>query len=170
MATLSGIERILLFRIEDEVGNAWKLAYQTEHELSESRDYEINETKDGSINSAGAYEGTISASAYMAQGDAYITELKEVIRERNPRKVEVWDIETANADEEALTIPGEYAVCNLTDLTQSAPVDGEVELSLDFSIEGRPYSGDVNVTPELLAIIQRIDEERAFVQPMESGE
>ena len=35
MTTLSGIEKILLFRIEGEAANAWKVPYQSEHELSE---------------------------------------------------------------------------------------------------------------------------------------
>jgi len=166
MATLSGVEKILLFRIEGEAGNAWKVPYQSEHELSESRDYEVTETKDGSTSSAGAYEGTFSLTALAEQGGQTITELKEIIRERNPRKVEVWELETTDV-EEGPTIPGEYTLCNLTDLSSSAPVDGNVEITLDFSIVGRPISGDVDVTPELSSIIQSIDEEREFVQPME---
>ena len=166
MATLSGIEKILLFRIEGEAGNAWKVPYQSEHELSESRDYEVTETKDGSTSSAGAYEGTFSLTALAEQGGETIAELKEIIRERNPRKVEVWEIETTDV-ETADVIPGEYTLCNLTDLTSSAPVDGNVEISLDFSIVGRPIAGEVNVTPELQAIVQSIDEDREFVQPME---
>lgn len=171
MATLAGIENILLFRIEGEEGSAWKLAYQTEHELTETRDFETTETKDGAESSAGAYEGSFSASSLMAQDDEYVSELKEIVRERNPRKVHVWDIETDGVDQEGVsTIPGDYALCNLTDFTKSSPVDGNVELSLDFTITGRPYSGEVDVTPELLAIIRSIDEDREFIQPMETAE
>ena len=160
----------MLFRsIEGDTSqNAWKVPYQTEHDFSESRDFETTETKDGSVSSAGAYEGTISLTALAKQGGETIQQLKEVLRERSPRKVEVWEIETVDVDEET-TIPGEYMVCNLTDLSSSAPTDGNVEITLDFTVEGRPQVGDVNVTPQLLAIVQQASDEQEFVQPMEEA-
>lgn len=171
MAILSGIDRLLLFRIDGDTSqNAWKVPYQTEHDFSESRDFEVTETKDGSVSSAGAYEGTISLTALAKQGGETIQQLKEVLRERNPRKVKVWEIEVVDVDEETTTIPGEYMLCNLTDLSSTAPTDGNVEITLDFTVEGRPQVGDVNVTPQLLAIIQQASDEQDFVQPMVAEE
>lgn len=42
-----------------------------------------------------------------------------------------------------------------------------MEISFDTEVEGTIVSGEVNVTPELLAILQLISEEQEFVQPME---
>lgn len=163
--TLAGIERIMLFRLEDEPGNAWKIAFQTEHESSETRGFDSEQTKDGSVSSAGAYEATFSVSSYMTKGDEYIKKLKQNLRSNNPKKVLVWDLETADADEDGLTVPGELGYCNLTDITTTAGAEGNVEVSMDFSVDGTLIAGEVDVTPELLDIIRRIDEEREFVQP-----
>lgn len=166
MDTISGQDKILLFRILGEEGNAWKLAFQTEHTSSESRSFTAEQTKDGAISSVGAYEASYSVSSYLKKGDNYIQELKQAIRE--VKQIELWDINTIDADVETV-LEGDYSVCNLTSIDFSNGSEGSVEASLELQVQGVPITGEVSVTPELINIIRRIEEERAFVQPTTEG-
>ena len=65
-----------------------------------------------------------------------------------------------------MTIPGDYSTDVVTSFSKSAGADGNVEVSIETEVEGTIISGDVTVTPELLAILQKISEEQAFVQPI----
>ena len=88
------------------------------------------------------------------------------MRKANPERLEVWEIDRSDVAEET-TIPGEYSTDVVTSVSTSAGSEGEVEVSFDTEVEGTIISGEVNVTPELLAILQLISEEQVFVQPME---
>ena len=166
METVKASDIIMLFRIQGEEGNAWKVGLQTDSSTDESRTYETTETKDGALKSAGAYEGSHSVSALLPKGDEYIAKIKNLVRKPNPEKLEVWEIDRSDIAEET-TIPGEYSTDVVTSVSTSAGSEGEVEVSFDTEVEGTIISGEVNVTPELLAILQLISEEQAFVQPME---
>ena len=85
---------------------------------------------------------------------------------RDVKPIELWDINTVDADVET-TLEGDYSVCNLTTLDFSNGTEGNVEVSLELQVQGKPISGEVNVTQELTDIIKRIEEEREFVQPTE---
>src|SRR5690625_7067576 len=110
MDTLLGQHNIFLFRFLGETGNAWKLAFQTDGTASETRDFSSDPTKDGNVSSPGAYEATYSLTSYLQKGDTYVNELKQAVR--NPRSIEVWNIDTTDSDEEA-ALNGDYAVCDL---------------------------------------------------------
>ena len=166
METVKAADIIMLFRIEGEEGNAWKVGLQTDSSTDESRTYETTETKDGALKSAGAYEGSHSVSALLPKGDEYIAKIKNLVRKPNPEKLEVWEIDRSDIAEET-AIPGDYSKDVVTSVSTSAGSEGEVEVSFDTEVEGTIISGEVNVTPELLAILQLISEEQVFVQPME---
>ena len=166
METVKASDIIMLFRIEGEAGSAWKVGLQTDSSTDESRTYETTETKDGALKSAGAYEGSHSVSALLPKGDEYIAKIKNLVRKPNPEKLEVWEIDRSDIAEET-TIPGDYSKDVVTSVSTSAGSEGEVEVSFDTEVEGTIISGEVNVTPELLAILQLISEEQVFVQPME---
>lgn len=163
MDIVKGSDKILLFRIEGEIADAWKIGFQTEHERSESQGYDATETKDGSVMSPGVYEASYSLSALYAKASGKIADVKDALR--NQKKLEIWEIETY--DKEGATVGGEYSEAYITDLSESSPAEGNVELSIEAMVQGKPISGEVNVTPALLALIARADEERAFVQPTE---
>lgn len=165
MDTVQASDIIMLFRIEGETGNAWKVGLQTDSSTDESRTYESTPTKDGTKKSAGAYEGTHSVSALLPQEDEYIARIKDLVRKPSPEKLEVWEINRSNIAD-ATTIPGEYSRDVVTSVSTSAGSEGEVEITFDTEVDGTIVSGEVNVTPELLAILQLISEEQAFVQPM----
>ena len=62
LTAVQGIDVILLFRIlkDAEKDPATKLAFQTEHELTESSSTEATATKDGPINPSATSETEIS--------------------------------------------------------------------------------------------------------------
>ena len=162
MEVLQGKDSILLFRIDGEATDAWKLAFQTEHNWDESRDYESTETKDGAVKTAGAYTSEISMTALYEQGSQKIKDIRHALREGEV--IHVWEVETF--DLESATIGGEYAEGNITTLGKASPSEGNVELTMDLSTT-KPISGEVTVTPTLLEIIARADDQREFVQPTE---
>ena len=167
MDLVQAMDRLYLFRILGEDGSAWKIAFQTESETEESREFETEATKDGNVKSVGAYEASHSLTSFMAKDDEYITKLKRVLRSSNPDKIEVWEIDRSGLDDETTTIKGEYSVDVLTSISTSAGAEGNVEVSIETEVEGAIIDGDVDVTPQLLEILRQITEEREFVQPME---
>ena len=166
METVKASDIIMLFRIQGEAGNAWKVGLQTDSSTDESRTYESTPTKDLTIKSPGAYEGSHSVTALLPKGDEYIARIKNLVRKANPERLEVWEIDRSNIAEET-TIPGDYSTDVVTSFSKSAGADGNVEVSIETEVEGTIISGDVTVTPELLGILQKISEEQAFVQPIE---
>lgn len=163
--TVEAVDKIVLFRIEGEEGNAWKVAYQTEITTEESREYDSEATKDGTVKSAGAYEGTHSFTAFLSKKDEYIKKIKALVRDASPKKLEVWVIDRSDLDG-ALNLPGEYSTDVVTSVSESAGADGKVEVSVDSEVEGTIIAGDVTVTPELTAMLKQIAEEQEFVQPI----
>lgn len=166
METVKASDIIMLFRIQGEEGNAWKVGLQTDSSTDESRTYETTETKDGARKSAGAYEGSHSVTALLPKGDEYIPRIKNLVRKPNPEKLEVWEVNRTDIAD-ATTIPGDYSIDVVTSVSTSAGSEGEVEVSFETEVEGTIVSGEVNVTSELLAILQLISEDQEFVQPME---
>lgn len=164
---LDGVKQIVLFRILGDEGNAWKVAFQTEDESEESRDYDAEQTKDGSVSSPGGYEATKAVTAFLQKDSEELPRLQGAIR--NPDQMELWNLDTTDAEaEDTSTIPGEYSICNMTSLSISNPTDGKVEVSMDFDVDGKPVNGRAEVTPELLSMIQSLEDEIEFVQPTQS--
>lgn len=169
MDLVQAIDLIYLFRIQGEEGDAWKVAFQTDGAQDESRDYETTPTKDGAKKTAGDYEGSHSLTSLLAKGDENIRKINALVRKKNPEKLEVWEIDRSDIGEEE-TIPGDYSTDVVTNFSKSAGADGSVEVSIETEVEGTIISGDVTVNADLLAILQQISEEQAFVQPMVAEE
>ena len=174
MSTIKAVNKLFLFRIEGEAGNAWKVAYQTDASTSESRAYDSNETKDGPVKAAGAYDASHSLTSYLKAEDTYIAKLKGLVRNANSR-LEVWGIdrtalvELPEGGSEPTEIPGEYSVDVVTSVNESAGADGNVEVSIDTEVEKGIISGKVDVTAELKELLVSIAEEFEFEQPIETA-
>ena len=171
MSTIKAVNKLFLFRIEGEAGNAWKVAYQTDASTSESRAYDSNETKDGTVKAAGAYEASHSLTSYLKAEDTYITKLKGLVRDANDR-LEVWGIDRTELMDgvvEPTELNGEYSIDVVTSISESAGADGNVEVSIDTEVEKGIISGKVDVTEELKALLVSIAEEFEFEQPIETA-
>src|SRR5699024_10908224 len=154
--TVEAVDKIVLFRIEVEEGNAWKVAYQTEVTTDEPSEYDSAATKDDTVKSAGAYEGRHSFTAFLSKKDQYIKKIKALVRDASPKKLEVWVIDRSDLGEEAL--PGEYSTDVVTSVSESAGADGKVEVSIDSEVEGTIVPGEVTISPELTALLKQIAE------------
>ena len=156
MSTIKAVNKLFLFRIEGEAGDAWKVAYQTDASTSESRAYDSNETKDGTVKAAGAYEASHSLTSYLKAEDTYISKLKGLVRNADSR-LEVWGIDRTdiNSEEPAAVLPGEYSVDVVTSVSESAGADGNVEVSIDTEVENGIISGEVEVSAALKALLDR---------------
>lgn len=119
-----GIDQILLYRILSEAGlnAAAKLAFQTEHETTESKDSESVPTKDGNINVPGQLETEISGTSILAKGDAMVKKLRNAMR--NDEIVEVWEIDKGSA------VPGALEVATLT-ISGAPSTAGEITITLN---------------------------------------
>lgn len=163
-----GKNKILLFRLEGESGNAWKLAFQQEHDFDHSRDYESDQTKDGNVLSPGQYEGTLSFSAFQKVGDDKLKVLENQVFDDNPQRLEVWEVDIT--DLEGPKAPGLWAMVYVNSASPSAPSEGKVEYSIDAQVDGKPKHMDITVTESLKAIVEELQEAEEPNQPTENGE
>lgn len=164
MDKVKAIDELFLFRIQGEEGNAWKIAFQTDASTDETRNYDTEPTKDGSITTAGAYEATHSLTAFLAVGDTYVKDLKELLRAENPGKLEVWEVDRTTL-EEGTTISGDYSIDYVTNVNSAAGSEGNVEISIETQVDGNIIAGEINVTAELITILQKISATQTFEQP-----
>lgn len=165
MDQVKATDKLFLFRVLGEEGNAWKLAFQTDNSTSESRSYDTTETKDGAVKAVGAYDGSHSLSSLLPVGDTNIATIKAMVR-TGEGKLEVWDIDrTGITDDGTPQISGDYSVDVVTSISESSGSDGGVEISIDTEIEKGPISGSVTVTDSLKAMLLNLADEFDFVQP-----
>lgn len=164
---VQGKHKILLVKVEGDEGNAWKPAFQTEHDLDESRDFESDQTKDGNVLSPGQYEGTLSFTVFQKVGDDRIKSLKTQVRSENPDRLLVWEADITDMSGEK--IPGTFAAVYVNSVNGSAG-EGKVEYSIDAQVDGTPVDGEINVTPALQELVSTLETEKAFLQPTENGE
>lgn len=145
MDTAKGIDRILLFRqlSKAQTNAAGKLAFQTEHETSKSRDVEATSTKDGVKQALGAIEEEISVTSILAKGDDFIVELEDAFDAGEV--IEIWDIDRGGVAEEN-KFPAKYYQGYITEFTQSPNSEDDVELSMSFAINGLGKRGMATLT------------------------
>ena len=161
--SVSGVNIVYLMRVKGEAGAAWKLAYQTDRETSESREYDSTPTVDGSVKSGGTYEGSHSIGSLLSKSDKDIPKIKGLVR--NGGELELWKIDRTNLNDGG-NLPGEYSVNIVTEISSSAGPEESVELSMELEVsEGTIIDGEVIVTPELKSMLQTLSDEVEFVQP-----
>lgn len=151
--TVKGIDRILLFRVLNEAGTsvAGKLAFQTEHEVSKSRDVESTATKDGKVQSIGDMEEEISVTSMLAKGDLMIEELEDAFD--NGEIIEIWDI-NRGAETVGDKFPAKYYQGYMTELSQSANSEDDIEVSMSFAINGIGQKGEATLTADQAEVVQ----------------
>lgn len=171
MVLVQASDLIALFRLEGNAENAWKLGFQTDTSADESRAFETTITKDRKVKTPGEYDATHSITSLLAKNDTQIKQMKEQVRAKQPKRLEVWLIDRSDiSDEDTTTIPGDYSIDVITNVSPSAGSEGNVEYTIKTEVEEGVVSGDVTVTPELRAILLDIANELEFVQPMATEE
>lgn len=153
--TAKGIDRILLFRQLSKASTnaAGKLAFQTEHEASKSRDVESTSTKDGNVQALGAIEEEVSVTSILAKGDEFVTELEDAFDAGEV--IEIWDIDRGGESEDN-KYPAKYYQGYITEFTQSPNSEDDVELSMSFAINGLGQRGLATLTDAQADVVQYV--------------
>lgn len=148
MEVVKGNKLIYLYRCLADAATATgtTLAFTTGNERSISKDSDSTETKDGVINTPGATEQTISADSILAKGDTLLAKLEDALK--NGETIEIWEANLDEPAEGANKFKGMYFQGVLTELSYSSNADGNVEVSLEWAINGNGERGDVTVSVE----------------------
>lgn len=155
---LQGKNLIILFRIlkDAKTKTATKLAFQTEHELTESKDSDSIPTKDGNIAVPGALETELDVTSIMALGDTLPDDLREALRKG--LLVEIWEVNLAekgtlvDADKYKAT----YFQGYVTEWSRNPNAEDALELSISFVINGEGQDGFATLTAGQEAVVQYV--------------
>lgn len=151
---IKGIDKVLMFRKYEptEPAEAGRLALQTSHTISESRDSSTTATKDGGIADRGALTTTIPIEAIASRDEVNIM-LHASVKE--DFLLEVWEIDFGAdpvTEGEVTKYPARYGRGYLDSWESPASVDGHVTISTTFTVEGELVDGLATVSD------QQIDE------------
>ena len=154
---LQGKSHMLFMRAykDRETEDGAKLRFQTEHSVSEDKETETIGTKDGNQITINDGESTIDITSYAYnEDDGTEAFWKQVHRWfKDNEKVEIWDVDVSNPTEEG-SVNVMYYRGYFTSFEQSKPYDGNIELSLSYSIEGNGVEGTDVLTAEQLAVAE----------------
>lgn len=146
MEAVKGSSLIYLYRIYSEQATAdgVRIALTTEDEISISKDADATATKDGSVRGSGVAEIEKTCSSLMGATDEMIGKLKTAML--NDGLIEIWE---ANLDKPVSggtnQFSGTYYQGYISDMSISAPADGNVTVDLTFGINGKGAAGNVTV-------------------------
>lgn len=149
MATaVQGKKIIYLFRrFADAATKAGTvMAFTTENERTMSKDSDTTATKDGSINTPGALEHELSATAILAVGDTMANDLEDALA--NGDLMEIWEVNLEEVGATDGTFKGLYMQGYLTEFSLSSGAEDHAEYSTSFAINGTGARGDVTVSEE----------------------
>lgn len=150
---IKGVNRVILMRpisLQDKA-DAGRLAFQTEHEKTSSRESDAVPTKDGSIISLAEETVELSLTTIMAQED----ETREKIEDayHNGEIVEFWDINKTKANGTD-KFPATYYQGYITEWTESATSEDNVEFSLSATMNGGGVKGEATLSDDQAAVVQ----------------
>ena len=153
-----GIDVILLFRLLEDATKeaAFKLAFQTEHENTKSKDSDSVATKDGPIRTPGALEFDFSATSILSINDPYVDKLEEALDE--DKLIEIWEINRAEkgTGEDADKYKATYYQGYVTSFGKNPNAEDSVELSLEFGINGKGAKGYATLSTEQEEVVQYV--------------
>lgn len=131
---LQGVKRIILWRYlkDAETKPGSKIALQTEHEASSSRDINAVPTKDGTKRSLGQVEQEVEVTSYLADSDE-VDRMKEA--HEMGEKIEVWDVTNEHPDENG-KYKATYYQGFIGEISEKAPNDDGIEVTTTISVDG----------------------------------
>lgn len=154
--TVQGVHLFLLYRILGDDVDGIKIAQQTEHSTSSTRDANSTATKDGNKRTLGAVEQEIELTTLLSNADD-VDRLYEA--HEQGKKVELWEVDGSNKTE-SLEYKMTYYQGYITDIKKEAPTDDGVEVSFTFAIESYGKRGQAALSEEQQAVV-----DYAFVKP-----
>lgn len=151
---IQGVKKVLFFQAMDDTttdGSGLRLAFQTEHTLTQERETIEELTKDGNIKDTSEINATLSFTSYVAKNDPTFDLLQESFN--NNETVQVWEVDLTEMDGENL-YDSIYAQGKLTSFEVSNSADGFAELSTELAINLIPQRGPVTVSEAQFDAVQ----------------
>lgn len=151
---IQGVKKVLFFQAMDDTttdGSGLRLAFQTEHTLTQERETIEELTKDGNIKDAGDINASLSFTSYVAKNDPTFDLLQEAFN--NNETLQVWEVDLTEKDE-GETYDSLYAQGKLTSFEVSNSADGFSELSTELAINLIPQKGPVTVSEAQFDAVQ----------------
>ena len=122
------------------------IAFTTENERTMSSDSESTPTKDGSVNSPGALEHELSATAILASDDDMADTMEDALA--NGDIIEAWEVNLDKPSDTDGKFKGKYFQGILTEWTLTSEAEGHAEFSTNLALNGAGVRGDVTVSEE----------------------
>jgi TP901-1 family phage major tail protein len=160
MATVTpvrGADRIMMMRPYSlrTLQGAGRLAFQTNHEKSSTREASATITKDGNVNSVSEVVVEFSLTSVLGRNDAVRKELEEAfLASGDGNLVEFWDIDSGEATVGKDQFQATYYQGYITDWSEAAGAEDSVELSMTVAINGTGVRGIVTLDPTQLEVVQ----------------
>lgn len=151
---IQGVKKVLFFQAMDDTttdGSGLRLAFQTEHTLTQERETIEELTKDGNIKDTGEINASLSFTSYVAKNDPTFDLLQEAFN--NNEALQVWEVDLTEKDE-GDTYDSLYAQGKLTSFEVSNSADGFSELSTELAINLIPQKGPVTVSEAQFDAVQ----------------
>lgn len=162
LEALQGIDVILLYRRLSKATQeaAWKMAFQTQHENTLSRDSESVPTKDGNIQNMNPVSYDFSATSIVAVGDPHVKEMKHALIDGEV--IELWEInrsEKGTAEPDKDKFAATYYRGKVSEFGTNPGSEGAVELSMSFAIDGVGQDGFATLTDDQAKVVQYVFED-----------
>lgn len=145
---VAGKSVIHLYRLLSEQGSedAKKMMFPTEDKESISNDTETTITKDGSETSPKGAEVKLSSTNLFGVGDPTAKKLKNACKKGE--EVEAWVVDLAEPTATEGKHPATYYKGFITSYEKTAPAEGFVEISVEYSARGIGVDGEVTLSAE----------------------
>lgn len=155
---MQGKNLIILFRIlkDSKTKTATKLAFQTEHTLTEAKSADSVPTKDGPVAVPAGLETDLDVTSIMSVGDSLPDDLRQALRD--DLIVEIWEVNLA--EKGTLTNSDKYKAMYfqgyVTDWERNPNAEDALELSISFAINGEGQSGFATLTEGQQTVVQYV--------------
>lgn len=149
---VKGSKIVYLFRVLENAAtdNGTLLAFVTENSRSTSIDSDSTATKDGSIRAPGTPEITISSTSILPKNDTIIDKLEEAAL--GNKVIECWEANLEQPGTATGTFKGTYFNGYITSIERTSSAEDNVEVSIEYAVNGKGAKGDVTVTDAQQAI------------------
>ena len=149
---VQGKKLVYLFRVLEQAAaeTGTLLGFVTENSRSTSIDADTTATKDGSIRSPGTPEITISSTSILPKDDTIIDTLEAAALAN--KMIECWEANLEQAGSAANTFKGMYYHGYITSIERTSSAEDNVEISIEYAVDGMGASGDVTVTAAQQAV------------------
>ncbi len=149
---VKGSKLVYLFRVlENAAADAGTLlAFVTENSRSTSIDSDSTATKDGPIRTPGTPEITISSTSILPKDDKIIDKLEKAALES--KVIECWEANLEQPGTGDNKFKGTYYNGYITSIERTSSAEDNVEISIEYAVDGLGVEGDVTVTETQQAV------------------